>query len=85
MKTARMSGVPSLFVSRSTTTAFAPGWDTKRSPFGAYSIMRADCTSSAKMLTVNPSGTFNCAFSGLGITRPGFGRACEGAGSCGRC
>ena len=59
MKTERVSGVPSLFVSRNTDTMFAPVCETKRSPFDAYSIMRADCTSSAKMLTVNPSGAFN--------------------------
>jgi hypothetical protein len=59
MKIDRVSGVPSLFVSRSTETMFAPVWETKRSPFGAYSIIRADCTSSAKMLTVNPSGAFS--------------------------
>jgi hypothetical protein len=59
MKIDRESGLPSLFVSRSTATVFAPGWETKRSPFGAYSIMRADCTSSANMLTVKPSGAFS--------------------------
>jgi hypothetical protein len=38
------------------------------------------------MLTLNPSGTFSWAPSGLGITRDGFGCAAEGAGSCGcRC
>jgi hypothetical protein len=39
--------MPSLLVSRSTMMLFAPGCDTKRSPFGAYSIMRADAISSA--------------------------------------
>ena len=59
MNTDRMSGIPSLFVSRNTDTMFAPVWETNRSPFGAYSIMRADGRSSAKMLTLNPSGAFN--------------------------
>jgi hypothetical protein len=48
--------------------------------------MRADARSSAKMLTLNPSGALSWAPSGLGITRDGFGFAGAGAGSCGcRC
>ena len=81
-----MSGVPSLFVSRNTVMLFAPVWETNRSPFGAYSIIRADARSSAKMLTLNPSGTLGRAPSGRGMTCDGFGRAGDGAGNWGwRC
>ena len=41
----RASNVPSLFASRSTVMVFVPGELTKRSPFGAYAIMRGDGSS----------------------------------------
>src|SRR6059036_4167357 len=38
------------------------------------------------MLTLNPSGAFSCAPSGLGTIRDGLGWGAEGTGNCGaRC
>ena len=59
---------------------FVPGELTKRSPFGAYVIMRGD-GSSAYVLTVNPAGTDGNTPSGFGAGRLGFGLAVPGAGS----
>jgi hypothetical protein len=58
----------------------AAGELTNRSPFGAYTIIRGDC-SSANTVIVKPSGTLGIAPSGRGTPRLGFGDAIAGEGS----
>ena len=63
---------------------FCEGWDTKRSPLGANSIIRALGKLSAYNSTVKPAGAFGIAPSGFGTTLPKLGRASVGAGNNGR-
>src|SRR5688572_21445645 len=58
----------------------AAGELTKRSPLGAYAIIRG-AWSSAYVVTVKPAGTVGMTASGFGTLRPGFGVPVPGAGS----
>jgi hypothetical protein len=59
---------------------FVPGELTKRSPFGAYAIIRGE-RRSANVVTVNPFVAFGIMPSGLPTDRLGFGLAAAGEGS----
>jgi hypothetical protein len=65
-------------------TAFCEGCETKRSSFGANTIIRAFGTSSAYSSTVKPAGTLGSAASGRATTDPKFGLASLGAGKGGK-